>query len=287
VGYHIIRCTEHVAPYVQPLTLVYGIVASELARVRADTIAMQRADSLLRVVKTPAQGRAAAARLGFELRDFLQSVDEPTGAPEEMTRYFDKLFAMKAGEVMPFKWTARGEGYWITWVDTISTAGVPSWENARSRAIAAYRAGAGERALVAKAAELDSLAGAGWSLDSLAVLWGGLKRSEDVAAAGTSEKGSIPPALDSLVFGSDKRPPALEPGQESGWVRWPGGVARVRLVERRPPSPDRLAVRIEELRKAAVERKLSAWFDDLKKRYPVRILDRSLAAIPLPAPPEE
>ena len=287
VGYHIILCIDHVASYVQPLNLVYGIVASELARDRADTLAFQRADSLVRALKSAAQGRAAAARLGFELREYQQPVDEPTGAPEEMTPYFDKLFAMKPGEVMPFKWRAKGEGYWLTWVDTVTTAGVPTWEKARARAIAAYRMGGGERALEAKAAELDSLAAAGWSLDSLGALWGGLKRSEDLVAAGASDKGSIPPALDSLVFGSGTHPPALEPGQTSGWVRWPGGLARVRLVERRPPSPDRLQVRTEELRKVAVERKLGAWFDDLKRRYPVRILDRSLAAIPLPAPPEE
>jgi hypothetical protein len=77
-------------------------------------------------------------------------------------------------------------------------------------------------------------------------------------------------------------------GQASGWVRYPGGVARVRLLERRDPSDDRLRVRSDELRRIAVERKMQAYFDDLRKRYPVRILDRKLAAIPLPElPPEQ
>src|ERR1044072_3692486 len=97
--------------------------------------------------RTGRRGGAAAGRLGFELREYQRPVDEPTGAPEEMTPYFDKLFAMKPGEVMPFKWRAKGEGYWLTWVDTVTTAGVPTWEKARARAIAAYRMGGGGRAL--------------------------------------------------------------------------------------------------------------------------------------------
>ena len=101
------------------------------------------------------------------------------------------------------------------------------------------------------------------------------------------DKTSIPSSLDSLVFGSETRPPALNPGQVSGWVRWPGGVARVRLAERREPPPDRLQARVQELRRIVVDRQMAAWYDDVKKRFPVRILDRSLAAIPLPAPPEE
>jgi hypothetical protein len=194
---------------------------------------------------------------------------------------------MKPGEVMPTRWQSRGEGYWITWVDSLSAGGAPTWEDARTRAIAAYREGAGTRALTAKVAELDSMAAAGWSFDSLATLWGGASRSRELSAAGVSDKTSIPSSLDSLVFGTETRPPALSPGQVSGWVRWPGGVARVRLAERREPPTDRLLARMDELRRILVERQMAAWFEEVKKRYPVRILDRSLAAIPLPAPPEE
>ena len=286
VGYHIIQCTEHVPPYMQPLKLVYGIVASDLARTKADTLAKLQADSLLRLVKSAQQGRAIGARLGLELRDYQQGVDERQ-PNDQLTRYFEKLFTMKAGEVMPFHWMSKGEGYWITWVDSITAGGEPTWADARTRVIAAYREGAGERALAAKVAELDSLASAGWSFDSLGTMWGGLSRSHELTAAGTTDKGSIPASLDSLVFGSDTRPPALKAGQVSSWVRWPGGLARVRLVERREPAPDRIQVRTEELRKIVVERQMARWFDDVRKRFPVRILDRALEAIPLPAPPEE
>ena len=286
VGYHIIQCTEHVPAYVQPLKIVYSIVATDLARAEADTVAMRRADSLLRVVHTIAQAKAAGAKLNFQQFSYIQAVDEPMGN-ESLKPYFEKLLTMKAGELMPTRYRAKGEGYWITWVDSISPAVTPTWDAARGAAIAAYRAGAGERAMIGKTAELDSLLASGWSFDSLGALWGGLQRSKELAASGVREKELLPAAMDSLVFGSATQAPALEPGQSSGWVRWPGGVAKVRLLEHSEPTPDRLRARADELRRIAVERKMRDYFEGAKQRWPVRILDRGLAAIPLPEPPEE
>ncbi len=286
VGYHILSVTEHVDAFVQPLKLVYGIVAADLARVEADTLAMLRTDSLLSVVHSAKQGRAAAAKLGLQTTSYIVDADEPNRNPA-LDRYFEKLYTLKAGEVMPIRWVSKGEGYWVTWVDSVVTGRGPAWESSAPRAVQAHREGAGERALLAKVAELDSLLQAGWSLDSLGTLWGGLNRSKELAAAGTSDRTSIPAALDSLVFGDDTHPAALMPGQTSGWVRWPGGIARVRLLERKEPSSDRVQAKMEDLRRAAVERKLVVWYEELKRRYPVRILDRSLAAIPLPEPPSE
>ena len=287
VGYHIIKCTEHAPAFVQPLKLVYSIVASDCARAKGDTLALYRADSLVRTIKTAAQGRAVAKRMGFVTNEYQFGVDE-FNPVTEMQGYFDRLFKLKPGEVMPVKWKAKGAGYWITWLDSIAPAIDPTWDVARDKALEAYRAGAGERAMMAKVAEMDSLAASGWSLDSLGTLWGGLTRSKDLSAVGTAQRAGLPVALDSLVFGTNGRPPALEEGQVSGWVRYPGGVARVRLVDRRDPPEDRLRVRCDELRRIEVERKMEAYFADLRKRYPVRILDKKLAAIPLPElPPEE
>lgn len=286
VGYHIIKCTEHAPAFVQPLKLVYSIVASDCARVKGDTLAMVRADSLVRTIKTAAQGRAVAKRLGYTTNEYQFGVDEFNRAPD-MEGYFDRLFKLKPGEVMPVKWLAKGSGYWITWVDSIAPAIDPTWEDARDKALEAYRAGAGERAMMAKVAEMDSLAASGWSLDSLGALWGGLARSKDLSAVGTTQRASLPVALDSLVFGLNGRPPALEDGQVSGWVRYTGGVARVRLVDRKDPPEDRLRVRVDELRRIEVERQMERYYAELRKRYPVRILDKKLAAIPLPELPAE
>jgi hypothetical protein len=64
-------------------------------------------------------------------------------------------------------------------------------------------------------------------------------------------------------------------------------VARVRLVDRKDPPEDRLRVRVDELRRIEVERQMERYYADLRKRYPVRILDKKLAAIPLPELPAE
>jgi hypothetical protein len=286
VGYHILQVTEHTDAYVQPLKLVYTIVAGDLARARADTVVRIRADSLMRVLRTPAQARASALSLGYPTAHYSQAVDE-TQIITSLEPYFKLLFALKPGELMREKWLWKGGGYWITWLDSIAPPVLPNWSEARERALQAYRAGAGERALMAKVAELDSLSSAGLSLDSLGALWGGLKRSREISAVHKEDKAGNAASLDSLVFGSPGRAPALAVGQESGWVRWAGGVARVRLLQRLAPPADRLNVRMEELRRLAVERKLLGYFSDLRRRWPVRILDRELDDIPLPELPAD
>ena len=52
--------------------------------------------------------------------------------------------------------------------------------------------------------------------------------------------------------------------------------------------PDATAVsqRVEIRRRAALEHKLFGYMQELKKRYPVRILDRELEAAGLPEPRE-
>lgn len=286
VGWHIMQCTEYVPEYVQPLTLVYTIVASDLAKVEADTIAMLRADSLIRHIRTAAQGRAIAERHGFQVITYVKPVDEPHGNAR-LDEYFDILHTLRTGEVMSKPWIARGEGYWITWVDSVTTAGPPAWSAAQGAALNLFREGAGERAMLAKVAELDSLATQGWSLDSLGVLWGGLARSKRILGRDRPEESNLPAALDSLVFGRGNAAAALAQGQESGWVRWPGGVARVRLQERQEPSPEMVRERMGDLARIAIERRMYGWFQDAKRRHPVNILDRSLRAIPIPEPPDE
>jgi len=286
VGYHILQCTEHVEAYVQPLRLVYSIVASDLARVRADTISQRRADSLLRVARTVPALKAAAAKLGLESFRYTHAEDEPMDNTA-LVPYFETLLKMKPGQVMPTKYISRGEGCWITWVDSIAPPMQPNWTQARGAAIAAYASGAGERAMLAKVAEMDSLEHRGWSLDSLGALWGGLTRSKELTASSTNPNAALPAAMDSLVFGLPGHAPALSPGQASGWVRWPGGVARVRLLDRTEPTDERLRSGMDELRRAALERRMAGYYDELKARYPVRILDKQLEAIPLPELPPE
>jgi hypothetical protein len=275
-----------VAAYVQPLKLVYSIVASDLARARADTVAQRRADSLLRVARTIPALKAAAKKMGLDSFQYIHAEDE-TMDNTALVPYFETLLKMKPGQVMPTKHVSRGEGSWITWVDSIAPPVQPNWNQARTAALAEYAAGAGERSMWLKVAELDSLEQRGWSFDSLGSLWGGLTRSKELSATAANPKAALPVAMDSLVFGLPGQRPVLAPGQVSGWVRWPGGLARVRLLERTEPSDERLRQRTGELRRVVVDRGMIGYYDDLKKRYPVRILDKQLAAIPLPVPPPE
>ncbi|MEO7867621.1 MAG: hypothetical protein ABIU54_08275, partial [Candidatus Eisenbacteria bacterium] len=134
-------------------------------------------------------------------------------------------------------------------------------------------------------AELDSLFAQGWSLDSVAALWGGLDRIRDASVGKGLPAMSGVERVDSLLFGTTHNAP-LGTGIPSDWLALPNGYARLRVLSRSEPSADQLASRTENLRREAIERRLSSYFEDLKKRYPVRILDARLRELDVPRPPE-
>ena len=284
VGYHIIRCHDYLPSFVQPLGLSYSNVSSDLAMEKADSSAARRADSLFRFVRTPAQGRAAA-RKGFLLQPFARAIGEGTGGDLGLEAYLRKLETLKPGELYPGIYYEKGSGYMLSWVDSVTAPLAPSWDAARPAALDRYRRGASARAVEAKRAELDSMSAAGWSFDSLATLWGGLEHAADANPA-TQLPFLGGRDLDTLVFGT-RVPARLKVGQASDWVVFPGGLVRLRVVERGEPNPAQLAARIENERRREEARRLESFFAGLKQRFPVRILDANMRNVDLPPIPEE
>jgi len=282
VGYHVIQCMDHEPASIQPLSLVYAGVSADAAMAKATVMAQQRADSIMRVAHTPAQLRALCERLGLSPISYEHGIGE-TIISTNVRPYFEALEHLKPGEVARPPFFAKGQGYWLTWVDSISAPHAPTWEGSRARAIDEFRRGAGQRALDAKKAEMDSLFASGWSFDSLAALWSGPERVRDLTPGrGLSDVGSGP-VLDSLVFGG-RRSPGLAIGQASGWVGLPAGWSRLRVSERTVPPAEQVGARLENLRAAETERRLREYFEELKKRWPVKILDPKLREVSLPAP---
>ncbi len=285
LGWHVIYCMDHVPAVVHNLDWIYAMVGSDAAHAKAARIAAARADSFTRVLRDGAQAKAVAAKLGFEISSVRKPVGE-SSSNEGLAEYFRRLDHAKPGEIVPRSDRMPGSNFWVTWVDSIGRTGTPGWDEARTAAIAEYRRGAGARALDAKIAEMDSLGASGWSLDSLAALWGGLERVDDLPAGrGLGGLGGAA-VLDSLLFEGPGHQ-ALAVGAESGWARFPGGAARVRLLARTEPSREQMLARIENERAAAIERRMQVYFAGLKDRWPVRILDarmRSVAAAQAPQP---
>ncbi len=165
-------------------------------------------------------------------------------------------------------------------MDSITPARTPTWDQARTAAIARYRREGPDRAMAGKRAELDSLAARGWSFDSLATLFGGTERAED-ARLTTSLPYLGARDLDTLVFGT-RLPARLKIGEASDWVAFPAGFARLRVLERAEPDPGQVAARLETERRLAEARTLDAFFEGLKRRYPIAILDADLRQTQLP-----
>ena len=281
-GYHIILCVEHEPAVVQPLSLIYSNVSSDAATAKAETVSVLRADSLLRSLRTVAQARIAARTMALQTQAYQHRIGDPI-TTTNVRPFFARLEKLKTGDLMRPAFKTKGQGVWIAWVDSITPPRTPNWEDVRQRVIDTYRRDAGQRALDAKKAELDSLFASGWSLDSVGALWGGLDRLRDhVAGKGLPAMGGSE-AVDSLLFGS-QRTAALATGTPSGWLSLPNGYARLVVSARTEPSAEQLSARTENLRREEIDQKLSSYFDELRKRYPVRILDARLRDLELPRP---
>jgi peptidyl-prolyl cis-trans isomerase D len=284
VGYHILELLEHARQEMTPLTYCYTNVAVDAAFQKSEAVSKQRADSLWRSFKTPAQAAAVAQRHGFMLIDNEHTLGEKVHT-RDLADYFEKLETVKPGQIYPGIQLYKGMGYVITWVNRILPPKIPRWDEVRTAALDRYRNEAGLRAMEAKRAEMDSLEKAGWSLDSLAVLWGGFEHVPSSPAGASLPRLGGRELVDSLAFGGT-RPPVLKVGDTSGWVELPAGRVRLRLLGRHEPDAIQLTKRVETERRIALERNLKLAFEKLKQRFPVRILDRELRATPLPELPE-
>jgi parvulin-like peptidyl-prolyl isomerase len=284
-GYHIIQCISRESAVAQPLAWMYGNVAADLALERVEKVAKTRADSIYLVAGTPAKLRVAAKKLKLSILPMEHKMGDRSGLPF-LVDVLTALEGMKPGQMYPGPHKSEGKDYAFSWLDSIVPARKPTWEDAQDQAIQAYREGAGQRALTAKLAELDSLGMQGIGLDSLAAYWGGL---DSIPAL---ERGKGLPHLggaaqiDSLAFGGS-RPAALNPGQVSGWQSLSSAVARVRLDRRAQPDPAAVATRVEADRRKLLDQKLHGYFEDLKRRYPVKILDPGLKDVGLPEPSQQ
>jgi parvulin-like peptidyl-prolyl isomerase len=284
VGYHILKVTDHAPPESKPLARIYSAVSADAAQAKSVLWSEQRADSVMRLSKSPRGLVETARRAGAEVLGFEFGMDDPV-PDTDVKPFFAALRATPAGKIVPGTFTVKGLGTWAAVVDSITPARTPTWEKARTEAVAQYRREAGSRALETKRAELDSLLAGGMSLDSLAAYWGGLQRVTDLAAGRGLPNSGSSDEVDSLLYGGRRSEPGLPSGAESGWVRTSTGLTRLRLVSRTTPSASQVADRAEQMRRAAVEMKLGGYFDELRSRYPVVILDRRLrdtSLLPVP-----
>jgi len=271
----------HVPAEMVPLKYCYANVAVEAARAKGKLIARFRADSLLRGLHSVAQARAVGRHSGFILYQNEHIAGTPM--PTDLSEYIHRIEKTPAGRVYPEVQEYVGMGYVVSWVDSVLPPRKPRWDDFRERAVEMMRADMTQRRLQAKRAELDSLFRRGWSFDSVAALWSGPEEE------GLTGPGTALPRLggaeitDSLAFGGHGKGPALRPQAVSDWVELPGGLVRLRLVERHPPDAATVGARFESDYRIQLERNFRSVFDKMRRYFPVEILDPDLKLVDLPS----
>jgi len=282
-GYHILREMDRLPLQAEPLKLIYANVGWDAAVEKGERMARGTADSLLQVLRTPQQARAAAKKLGLEIETAQHMVGERIGVAQTQA-IAERLERLEPGQFYPGVEMIRGQGAVVQWVDRIGPPTLRSWGESSRLVLAVYRRDAGRRAVESKVAELDSLGRAGWTPDTVAALWGGWKRIDEYTRGKGLEGYGGAAEMDSLVFGTTGTAP-LEPGRLSGWVDLPDAVVRVRPGERGRPTAAQIAQRVESDRRLLLEYRLLDEFKAMKQRYPVRIQDEALRDVALPPLP--
>jgi hypothetical protein len=283
LGYHIIKCTAYDPMLAPPLPTVYANVSADVAKEKIIIETRWRADSVLREIDSVEE----ASAFGSESDIALLHNDRIRGhgfSSDDMINYFQILDTLEPGEFYPGVQQLKGQGFVITWVDSITPPRVPRWDQARSEAISEVQRRRSRDALEQTLVQLRGLASQGWSLDSLSTLFGGMSTFEEARVGdGLPGMGGVT-VMDSLMFGTASAP-AMQEGTESDWVEFPGGFARIRLESRLSPPDAQLAARVERERRRELERRLFRLYEDLKKRHDVEIFDRELRSLALPPPP--
>jgi len=280
-GYEIMECLEHQSAEMVPLKYCYANVAVDAARSKGRLIARFRADSLLRTFRTVPQARAAAKKTGYTL----YQNDHITGTvmPKDLSDYIHRIERTPAGKIYPEIQEYIGMGYAVSWVDSVLPPRPPKWVDARDQAVSVFRENAARQRMMVKRAELDSLLHVGWSFDSVAALWGGPEEHGPSGPGKQLPKLGGADVLDSLAFGSKTKPPVLQPLVLSDWIELPGGLVRMRLMERHPPDPAVLTTRFENDYRSQMELNFRKEFDKMRRQFPVQILDPEMRLVDLPA----
>jgi peptidyl-prolyl cis-trans isomerase D len=280
-GYEIMQCLLHEPAEMVPLKYCYSNVAVDAARSKGLQIARFRADSLLRGIHSVAQARTIARKTGFSI--YRNDHVAGTPMPNDIREYIHRIENTPPGKVYPEVQEYVGMGYAVSWVDSVLPPRAPSWRESREQALFMLRDQTISQRMKVERAELDSLLHVGWSFDSVAALWSGPEEHGPTGPGDPLPNLGGAEVIDSLAFGSKGKGSVLRPLVVSDWIELPGGLVRLRLMERHPPDPAMVRSRFENDYRAQLERNFRSVFDKLRRYFPVEILDPDLKLVDLPS----
>jgi hypothetical protein len=279
VGYGIVQCYDKKEESLSPFYLVQGAAGEKVARQWADSLAYACAESLHARARSPRDFDRYVRERGYDTGTVSWLPGTAAMPPFGHTGLQQDARALGKPGLLPGVYL-QATSYYLVFLDSIGAPGPATWEMARDRALVDhYRtelARQAERALAAVRAELA--AGVPW--DSAAAPWGGglgFAHRRGSGLPGIEETA----AVDSALYGS----PAVRLSDRDAAV-FPGrrGATLLQLVQREAPAALAAAER-DAYREAMMERSFYDYFQQLKKRFPVRILRADLRT-ELPAPPE-
>ncbi len=279
-GYHLVEGLEYSPARYQDLMAVRATIGGRIAQERAEAQVLQEVTEAARRFQSREELARWAATRDYRVVS-LQWKPGTKALGAAMNPAVQAAFRrMTAPGTLPDGYKV-GVNFACVRLDSILPPGRASWNEAREQALLEVESELEIRAALAAAAATREELAAGVPWERAAAPWGGGLESAEYGAGYVIEGLGALAELDTLLFGSPGV--ALEPGA-SAVVPTADGAYLVQLTARRLPTDAEFLVARQALRDVAAEHGLHDYFEELKKRYPVRILRADLD-MPLPPPP--
>jgi parvulin-like peptidyl-prolyl isomerase len=279
-GYHVIQGLERKEGTRQPLDIVWPNVSSRLASTKADSIAQMAATRAITGFDSKQAMIEWADEENYNVMELSWRPGTRAIGPAAVAEVRQGLEAKVVPGALPeFYFVAPR--YVVVYLDSIGPPQRATWEEAREQALYDVDRGRRLQASMRSAEEMlaEMSAGAGW--EQAAAPWGGGTAGLEIGTGFVVEGMGHIAEMDTLLFGEPDR--RLDDGDAALLSTDAGGLV-IQVIQRRTVTPGDFAAVADSLRNQELEYALYEYFEQLKKKYPVRILRADLDVF-LPSPP--
>jgi parvulin-like peptidyl-prolyl isomerase len=279
-GYHVIQGLERKEGSLQPLDVVWSNVTAMMARERADSLARLAGKQARTGFATKEEMIAWAGEQEYSTLELSWRPGTRPLGPVAYDEVRQALESQPGPGHLPETYLVP-PNYVVVYLDSISPPKQADWPEARAQALddvdRTWRLRASMRSAEEMVAEMN--AGATW--EEAAAPWGGGNTGLDIGTGFVVGGMGHIAEMDTMLFGEPDR--RLADG-EAGVVATDEGGMVIQVLGRHTVTPEDFAAVADSLRNRELEHALHVYFEDLKKRYPVKILRADLD-LELPEPP--
>jgi peptidyl-prolyl cis-trans isomerase D len=268
-GYHLIRVDARTPERLRPLDECRSEIRKLLAEQLADTLARRSAEALIEAASDSASLATLSAPAGGVHRYGPVGNNDRMGPLAPELGLSEWLGPVPEGEIVPTPLTAE-EGYLVARkVRDVAPTPAPFAE-VKDRAVVDYQSSRRRSLADSLALHMREALAAGADVESLSIVYGGLRLSKPFGRSGPIPDLARDPSLgrDSLFL---ERVFASKPGATLSPLQGAGGTLFSKVDTIVEPPPTDYSKRRDELHREIVDQRTEAWTERLRSRATITI----------------